>query len=392
MTMLGSSPQTPVLSLITMAAKEKKLVRAVLSKPQDKTVIKTVITEREISGKDVLQAETFTSDGKAYHKNIDISDEEALFELLSEYSQINVFTSAKEAQFSLSKKGKPLYSGIDAAMRALSSGETVKIESNNRKKNVILCGDEDFLYVLGISDQNGRIHDKKQSKFRQINKFLEYVRDCVPYLKSEGRLRVLDLCCGKSYLSFALYHYLTKTLGREVYMTGVDLKSDVIAYCSECAEKLGYDGLKFVCGDINDFACEKADLTVSLHACDTATDAVLKVACDACSDVILSTPCCHHYLTERLSCEEVDFIAKYPILRNKFADAATDALRLVYLEKRGYDVIASELIDPSETPKNVLLRGIRKKNFDKDSKEACRLAAKYDALCEFLLGDTPYVI
>lgn len=382
----------PVVELILAAANADKLSRVILSKPANKDIIKTVVTQRTVSGRRVLQAETFTRDGKAYHKNIDREDGEAVFDLCGGFSQINIFTSAKEAQFSLSKKGKALYSGIDAARRSLSVGDTVKVEGNNRKKNTVLCGDEEFLKVLGICDANGRIHDKKQSKFRQINKFLEYVSDCVPFLREEGTLRVLDLCCGKSYLSFALYHYLANILGREVSMTGVDLKADVIEYCSQCADTLGFSGLSFICGDINDFACEKADLTVSLHACDTATDAVLKVACDARSDVILSTPCCHHYVTERLSCPEADFIAKYPILRNKFADAATDALRLAYLEKRGYDVLAAELIDPSETPKNVLLRGIRKKGFDPDSGEAARLSERYDLLCTFLLKDTPYVI
>lgn len=383
---------TPVTELIMAAAREEKLSKVVLSKPTDKSIVKATLTQKVISGRSVFQTETLTKDGKALHKNTERDDVQALTLLCSGFSQINIFTSAKEAQFSLSKKGKALYSGIDAAMKALSSGERITSEGNNRKKNTILDGSEEFLKVLGIADAGGRIHDKKQAKFRQINKFLEYVRDCIPYLSQSGTLCVLDLCCGKSYLSFALYHYLSNVLGRGVNMTGVDLKADVIEYCSQCADTLGFEGLKFICGDINDFSCVKADLTVSLHACDTATDAVLKVACDAQSDVILSTPCCHHYLTERLDCPEVEFISKYPILRNKLADAATDALRLAYLEKRGYEVMAAELIDPSETPKNVLLRGIRKKSFDLESRESRALEERYDALCTFLLKDTPYVI
>jgi len=383
---------SPVTGLILAAARESKLSRVIFSKPKDGDIIKAVMTPKVISGKSVLQAETFTKDNKAYHRNIPSDDADSITALCEGYSQINIFTAAREAQFSLSKKGKPLYSGIDAAMRALPGAESIRAEGNNRKKNTILSGDEDFLLVLGISDSSGRIHDKKQSKFRQINKFLEYVRDCIPHLRADGELRVLDLCCGKSYLSFALYHYLHTVLGREVRMTGVDLKADVIGYCSECAKKLGYGGLSFVCGDVNDFSCERADMVVSLHACDVATDVVLKVACDARADVILSTPCCHHYLTERLDCPEAEFIAKYPILRNKFADAATDALRLAYLEARGYEVMAAELIDPSETPKNVLLRGIRKKEFCTGSEEAKALFERYSSLCRFLLGDTPYVI
>ncbi len=377
-------------SLISEAAKEGKLKKAVLSKPADPSVLKACITPIILGGKLTLQSETFTSDNKAYHKNTSPDDLGYLLGLISGFSQINVITSVGECQLSRSKKGKPLESGTEKLARALSGGERLEYGQNNRKKDRILSGSEAFLIRLGVSDQSGRVYDKKQAKFRQINRFLEYVRDSVPYLCGEGELSVLDLCCGKSYLSFALYHYLTEVLGRKVKMTGIDLKEDVIAECSSIASDLGYGGLEFICGDIRECAREKCDLVVSLHACDIATDIVLTTAVACRADVILSTPCCHHYLLHNISSPELSFITKYSILAGKLSDAATDALRLMYLEKEGYEAAAFELIDPQETPKNVLMRGIRRKGFDKSCKEAAQLAERFLAAESFLLGEKKY--
>ena len=376
--------------LILRCAEGGRLQRAILSKPQDKTVQRATLRPIATGKGTLLQLETFTTDNKAYHKNLSLDECDVLSGILCGFSQINVFTTAGECQYSVSKKGKVLMGGVDKVLRALDSAETVKYEKNNREKNRILAGNEPFLIRLGVSDENGRIFDKKQSKFRQINRFLEYVRDCVPHLKGEGELRVLDLCCGKSYLSFALYHYLTAVLGRKVRMTGIDLKEDVIADCSQIASDLGFDGLEFIAGDIRQCAETSCDLVVSLHACDIATDIVLSTACRCKADVILSTPCCHHYLAHEIDCAPLSFITAYPILGGKLCDAATDALRLAFLAKKGYDVAAFELIDPNETPKNVLLRGIRKRSFDPESDEARTLCENYARIERFLLGDKKY--
>lgn len=376
--------------LILRCASDGKLLKTVLSKPQDKTVQKATLRPITTSKGTSIQLETFTADNKAYHKNLSIDAAEELGDILCGFSQINVFTTAGECQYSVSKKGKVLMAGVDKVLRALGGAETVKYEKNNREKNRILAGNEPFLVRLGVSDENGRIYDKKQSKFRQINRFLEYVRDCVPHLKKDGELRVLDLCCGKSYLSFALYHYLTAVLGREVRMTGIDLKEDVIADCSQIASDLGFDGLEFIAGDIRQCTETSCDLVVSLHACDIATDIVLSTACRCKADVILSTPCCHHYLAHEIDCSPLSFVTAYPILGGKLCDAATDALRLAFLAKKGYEVAAFELIDPNETPKNVLLRGIRKKSFDPESDEARTLCENYARIERFLLGDKKY--
>ena len=242
--------------------------------------------------------------------------------------------------------------------------------------------------LLDVSDETGRIKDKKQSKFRQINRFLELIRDCLGHLPSEGTLRICDLCCGKSYLSFAAYHYFANVLGRSVCMTGVDLKPDVVEYCNSVAKRLGFDGLEFICGDVGKYDTEDhVHLVISLHACDIATDLVLNRAVAWGTDVILSTPCCHHEMNHTLNCEALSFIADHSMLRQKLCDAATDALRLKRLEANGYAVCTMELIDPEETPKNIMLRALKKRGFDLNSKEAMRYREEYLAAKRFLVGD-----
>ena len=249
------------------------------------------------------------------------------------------------------------------------------------EKNRILSGSEDFLISLGISDKNGRVHDKKQPKFRQINRFLEYVEDVYPSLPEAGSLYVLDLCSGKSYLSFAVYYYLTAIKKREVRMLGIDLKASVIAFCAEKARELKYEGLTFIADDIRNTPRDKRpDLVLSLHACDVATDIVLDCAQELRAGVILSTPCCQRELSQHLDAEFLAFALKYPKIKTAIASALTDALRLERLKALGYEVKATELVDPEDTPKNTLLVAILKKDRDDG------LVNNYNALLEKLLG------
>ena len=381
---------TKIAELISVAGKLGILKKAVLSKPEDKANIKCTLTLRLVGGKTVLQAETLRTDNKALHENIATGNNARLLQILSDWAQVNLITTLGECELRSSKKGKTTLIGGDKLMRAVEQNDApqAKIESNNREKNYILCGNEPFLKLLDVSDESGRVRDKKQSKFRQINRFLELIRDCLSHLPSEGTLRICDLCCGKSYLSFAAYHYFTEVLKRDVRMTGVDLKPDVVAYCNEVAKKLGFDGLEFLCGDVNKYECdEHVHLVISLHACDIATDFVLNKATEWQSDVILSTPCCHHEMNHTLDCGALSFISQHSMLRQKLCDAATDALRLKRLEACGYSVSALELIDPEETPKNIMLRALRRRNFDPASAEAKRLQEEYLAAKAFLVGD-----
>ena len=379
-----------IVELISLAAEKGVLKKAVFSKSEEKSHVKCNITLRLVGGKTVLQAETLCADNKALHENIAPDDITRLGEIASFWAQINLLTTLGDCELRSSKKGKVTLLGGDKLLRALAQDDAprAKIESNNREKNYILSGNEPFLKLLDVSDENGRVRDKRQSKFRQINRFLELIRDCIGHLPSEGTLRICDLCCGQSYLSFAAYHYFRVVLGRDVKMTGVDLKPDVVAYCNEVAKKLGFDGLEFLHGDVNKYECdEHVHLVISLHACDIATDFVLNKATEWQADVILSTPCCHHEMNHTINCEALSFISKHSMLRQKLCDAATDALRLARLESCGYSVSALELIDPEETPKNIMLRAIKRKGFDPTSPEAKRLQEEYLAAKAFLVGD-----
>ncbi|MBQ2805951.1 MAG: SAM-dependent methyltransferase [Clostridia bacterium] len=376
--------------LITQAAKASLLKKAVLSRHTEGDAIKTTLTLRSIGGRPCLQAESLHTDNKAKHKNLELGDTDALLAVLSTAGQINILTTLGESEYRTSKSGKVTLLGGDALLRKLNgatpAAPTVQALFNNREKQYILNGNEPFLIKLEISDKNGRVHDKKRAKFRQINRFLELVRDVEDKLPADGVLRICDLCCGKSYLSFAVYHYFAIIKGRNVRMTGVDLKPDVIEFCSATAKDLGFDGLEFLCGDVGKYQTDDhVHLVVSLHACDIATDLVLSRALAFEADVILSTPCCHHAMSPALACPELDFIAKHSILRQKLCDAATDALRLKILEAHGYTTAALELIDPEETPKNVLLRAVRKKHPDPASMQAARTEA--EQIRVFLLGN-----
>ena len=385
-----SAPYTELLELLLLAAHRHALKKAILSKPQDPALQKTVITLRAIGGKELLQAECFYTDNKAKHVNLSLDDTATIHALLQAHGQINLITCVGECELRRAKKSETVtLIGGEKLRRALAfaSVEGTSAIGNNREKNRILDGTEPFLALLGVSDKNGRIHDKKQAKFRQINRFLELIRDCLPSLPQSGPLRICDLCCGKSYLSFATYHYFANVLGREVRMMGVDLKPDVIAHCNEAARTLGFSGLEFLQGDVSKYDAEAhVHLVISLHACDIATDLVLERAVAWGADVILSTPCCHHELNHRINCAPLSFITDHSMLRQKLCDAATDALRLKYLEWHGYAVCALELIDPDETPKNIMLRGLKKPNFDPQSDSARRAREEYDAARNLLTG------
>ncbi len=400
--------ETPALSFVRLlldSASAEVLDRAVFSKCHDKTVSRHTLTRRQVKGESVLQLETLrvadvadTTTGKrkpvqASHENLRSANAAArLSELTSSCDQINLITTIGTCEFRRAKGGKETLIGATSVRRTLDGAvpapKKLPVLGNDKVKRHILKGDEPFLCELGVSDANGRVHDKKQAKYRQINRFLELIRDVESALPAEGTLNICDLCCGKSYLSFAVYHYFTAIKNRDVRMVGVDMKAEVMADCETIARGLGMDGLSFVCADVAtyDFG-SPVHMVISLHACDTATDRVLDKAIEWGAKVILSTPCCHHDLNRRLDSPALGFIAEHSMLRQKLCDAATDALRLKRLEANGYEVAALELIDPEETPKNVMLRGIRK--HDPASPRCRRAAVEYAEAYVFLTGGQP---
>lgn len=344
--------------------------RIVFSKPKDTSVKKVSAALFSAKGGEFMQFESFAADGKATHFNVAKNEAAAYAADLGEgFGQINIITTAGECQVLTSKKGKR------TVVNRISRADAPKAETASHDKDrgyIIPEGKPcDFLCKLGVMDENGCVFDKRRAKFRQINRFLEIVRDVKDQLPADD-IYVLDLCCGKSYLSFALYYYLTVILGKKVKMTGADLKADVIEYCSDVARKCGFDGLDFVCCDISTFDPERnPDLVVSLHACDIATDIVLATAVRTGARVILSSPCCHHEMAKQLPHDDVElgFIFREPILRQKFCDVATDALRILRLRAEGYDACGLEFIDPEETPKNLMIRAVKKTSAEQKAKK-----------------------
>ncbi len=386
--------ENSIRSIMEYLCQTRAFEKITFSKCREAQVMRTAAVPFARRGEAYIQIETVGADGRASHRNIPASEAaEVLCEMAERgYRQTNVHTAEGDCEIRFSKKEQ-----CTILNRIRPVGTAVQLSSHNKKKRYLLDPVEDmgaraFLYRLGITDEGGRILDKKRPKYRQINRFLELVEDVADALPKEGEIVIYDLCCGKSYLTFAVYHYFTAIRGRQVRMHGVDLKPDVIAYCCETAAALGMEGLTFSCGDINAMqppAGEVPDLVLSLHACDVATDIVLKNAVRFGARAVLSTPCCHHEVFHAMHSEPLSFITRHSMLAQKLADAATDALRCLWLELHDYDVQTVELIDPEETPKNMMIRAQKRKKA-RGEKEKQALQAQYENACA-LIGCVPYL-
>lgn len=298
---------------------------------------------------------------KVTHMNVeaDRAGEQLLDLLLRDYKQALLKTPEADVQILLNKKGK-------AAIRksAPTGNANAKVEDmqhNRQKQRVVQEGEAaPFLVELGIMTADGRVKSQKQDKYRQINRFLEMVSDVMHALPRNRTIQIVDFGCGKSYLTFALYHLLKVAHGYDVNIVGLDLKADVISFCSELSGKLGYEGLSFQVGDIAEYEeMRKADMVVTLHACDTATDAALAKAVHWGASVIMSVPCCQHELFRQVQNDTLAPILSQGLLKERFAALATDAARGSLLEVLGYKVQMLEFVDPEHTPKNLLIRAVK---------------------------------
>ena len=379
-----------LIALIELATEKSALKKLVFSRPEGAASDKISARLCEIRGRKAISIEYSLPGNTVSQKNVSPSEiKKEFLPLFDSYKQVNLITSAGDAEWKSSKKGKEIALGSDKLLAKLGEEKPSfedAIEALDKRKNYILTGKEDFLYKLGISDMNGRVHDKKQGKFRQINRFLEHVEDIYPKLSNDGRLNVFDLCCGKSYLSFALYYYLTAIKSRDVFMLGIDLKRDVISWCDALAKELSFGGMHFVYDDVKNTPKNiKPDLVISLHACDIATDIVINSAIELGAGFILSTPCCHRYLNDKLNMPSLSFVSRYPHLKNKLCEALTDGIRVARLRAAGYKTTALELTDPENTPKNTLIKAELDTRISAD--ELLKRKAEYDAILTLALGD-----
>ncbi|MCM1065055.1 MAG: SAM-dependent methyltransferase [Eubacterium sp.] len=336
----------------------------------------------------LLFQETIYRGTQVFHKN---HTGEELLPRLMEYmetlfKQAELKGRTREATVLVSKKGTVTVKVRKITVKEPEAGREADNLFHNRTKQYILKEGQpvDFLVDLGVQAPDGRIAKAKYDKFRQINRYLEYIEDVLDRLPADRPIRIIDFGCGKSYLTFAMYYYLHQLQGRDIRVTGLDLKKDVIEHCNQLAEKLHYDRLRFEQGDIRNYEGEdKVDMVVSLHACDKATDYALEKAVKWGAGVIMAVPCCQHELNGQIHCDMLQPVLQYGLIRERMSALITDALRADLLERQGYRVQILEFIDMEHTPKNLMIRAVKENKMRKPAKET----SSVEDVVEFLHVD-----
>lgn len=362
------------------------LIRVILSNPSSKDGVIKICARPMLKNKSLLfQIEEYTKT-QVFHKNLTAGDAGSYLtgKLSSDTSSQTasfknalVETQSFTANVLVSKKGTIT---IKKKMNASAKQPKISLSHNRKKKYILEEGiPVPFLIDLGVMTQNRSIVNAHYDKFRQINRFLEYIEDILPSLPTGRELRILDFGCGKSYLTFAIYYYLKVLKGYPVRITGLDLKEDVIRHCNELAVKYGYDKLEFLCGDIAYYdGCSQVDMVVTLHACDTATDYALAKAVGWGAKVILSVPCCQHELNKQIKNDLLSPVLHYGILKERMAALMTDGLRAQILEANGYRTQILEFIDMAHTPKNLLIRAVYNGHCADNKDQINELLAAFD--------------
>ena len=368
---------------------EDKLIKIVFSDRQNgdfnKVIIKPIILKSTRS----IQIESF-KDNKAFHKNIDLNNlqelEDSLKEYIDNFKQILLQIEGSDISFIRKKES---FSRKEKESNLIKTSN----EHNKKKQYILNEGDKiDFLIELALMSVKGKILKSSYNKFKQINKYLEFIDDVIEELKAKklitNHINVLDFGCGKSYLTFALYYYL-KNYRKDLTFSivGLDLKKDVIEFCNKLAKKLNYENLEFLNGNIKDYDKSKeVDLVFSLHACNNATDYSLEKALSLDAKAILAVPCCHHEFFEKIQknknsefCNTLKIMADNGVVLDKFATLATDSFRSLSLELCGYKTKMIEFIDMEHTPKNILIKAIKSKSSNLKEK-----LTEYNKLKEFL--------
>ncbi|MEG0261094.1 MAG: SAM-dependent methyltransferase [Lysinibacillus sp.] len=363
---------------------QKQLIAATISQPRMKSneVKRIKLKPLELKGDYHIQIE-YQYERVLKHENVLLADfSNKLDQLFDDFRQVHVDFMDAQIQIQLSKKNKVLWKET-----ATKTPKQVNL-SHNRKKNYLLddATPYPFLIRLGVQTEDGKVKKQKYDKFKQINRFIEFIDDALAYLPKDRQVRILDFGSGKSYLTFALYHYLKIEKGYDIRVTGLDLKKEVIEDCARIAEDLGYDQLEFLVGDINDYNDESSvDMVVTLHACDVATDMALARAVKWGASVILSVPCCQHELNRQLDTPALDLMLKHGLVRERFAALATDSIRAELLSLVGYEAQLLEFIDMENTPKNILIRA-----YNTEKKPTAQQRAQYDEFVT-LLNAKPFL-
>ncbi len=350
---------------------EAAVTRAIISKPSSKS---SEYKKIDIQAKEKSYQISKYTQKQVFHENLSEKDlPKRIEELINELSfrQMNLWTADNEFIFLLSKKGE-----LSLKKRTLNEAEKCQqcssdSTSHNRQKNYIINEGQQVapLVDMGVFTKDGKVVKAMYDKFRQINRFLEILDDEIDSAKLD-HLNVIDFGCGKSYLTFVVYYYLTEIKGIKADIIGLDLKADVIKKCNQAAAKYGYDHLHFELGDINGYKAPfDVDMVITLHACDTATDFALYNAVQWNAKMIFSVPCCQHELNKKIQSDDLSILTRYGIIKERFAALATDAIRGNLLEYAGYKTQLLEFIDFAHTPKNILIRAVKRGAAPKSTRE-----------------------
>ncbi len=358
--------------------------RGILSNPVSKSENYKRIELKQVDGQFLIEKYTQTQvfhETKSYEQT-----KEMLYALLStSYKNYNGWNATYECSVQVSKKGKVLF-----RRTAGKESATPKVQlTHNREKNYILPQGTyiEPLVDMGIFTKEGKVVNAMYGKYKQINRFIEIVDDEIKK-SNQTELHILDFGCGKSYLTFILYYYFTEIKKIKVKMTGLDLKETVIENCNATAKKYGYENLQFEVGDISNYKYQgNVDIVISLHACDTATDYALFNAISWGASMIFSVPCCQHELNEQMESEHFKILTRYGIVKERFASLLTDSIRCNLLEVCGYKTQMVEFVAFDHTPKNVMIRAVKKKGAQKNAKA---LAEVKDVMQEFGVKPTLY--
>lgn len=367
----------------------RDLLRIVLSGPRGAADIARVSIRPVLLKERLLFQAELLRGTKAFHENLE--KKEAISRILTwmngSFRQLQLTGRFGMASVLVSKKGK-----VTIKEKRQETGVKAPELTHNKEKQYLLREGQpiEFLVDLGVMTPEGKVVRARYDKFRQINRFLEFIEDILPALPKDREVAILDFGCGKSYLTFAMYYYLKVCKGLDIRITGLDLKEDVIRRCSALAKKYGYEKLEFFMGDIARYeGREQVDMVVTLHACDTATDYALFKAISWKAKVILSVPCCQHELNGQIESRELAPVLKYGLLKERMAALVTDGLRAELLEQQGYDTQILEFIDMEHTPKNILIRAVKRPGGHKKNSEAyerCAEALQVQPTLECLLA------
>lgn len=336
----------------------KDLYQIIISNPQKNSDISKVKIRPIMLKNSIVFQVTEYKGAQVFHENYEkqeIIDKIERY-LEENFKQMEVTSTTMQATVLVSKKGK-----VTVKKKKLEIEKKINLSHNKAKKYILQEGTiVPFLVDLGVQTKEGKIVRSNYDKFRQINRYLEFIVDIMPILPKDRCINIIDFGCGKSYLTFALYYYMKILCKRDIQVIGLDLKEKVIEDCNALAVRYGYDKLKFVTGDVSTYTGEgNVDMVVTLHACDTATDYAIDKAINWGAKVIFTVPCCQHEINMQISNKELQPLLKYGLIKERISALITDAIRANLLEEQGYQVQVMEFIDMEHTPKNILIRAVK---------------------------------